>query len=124
MVTLSELRYFFYVGVAFIIVIDNFYTMKTIRSNIICQLSSLFAMKERKSAIRRIFNCYFRVLTFKYVSNRVAGNCHTSYRYCCPSLLTVLQLSVLRLTLTVRTHSPTDDHNFPERLQRKSAVTR
>jgi hypothetical protein len=67
--------------------------MKIIHFKIICQLSSLFAMEERNSALRSIYKRHLRVLVFEYFSNRVA-TCHMRNRYYCPSLLTVRQLSL------------------------------
>jgi hypothetical protein len=52
--TVSELRRF-YIDVAFIIVIVDFYNVETIRFNIMYQPSSLFAMKERNSTLHIIF---------------------------------------------------------------------
>jgi hypothetical protein len=47
----------------------RFLQNETIHSNIICQLSSLFAMKERNSALPTIF------ATSEYFSNRVVATC-------------------------------------------------
>jgi hypothetical protein len=74
--------------------------METIDLNTICHLNSVCAMKERNSALRSMFSRHFRVLLFEYFPNRVARTSHTCYSYCCPSLLTVLQLSVLHILLT------------------------
>jgi hypothetical protein len=52
-----------------------FYEMEVIGFDIICQLSSVFAMKERNSALCSVFNCHFTVLLFEYFSNRVMGSC-------------------------------------------------
>jgi hypothetical protein len=115
----SELRQF-YVPVAFNVIAD-FYEMETINFNIIYQLRFLFAMRKRNTAFRSIFNRRFRVHALEYYSNRVEGTWQTSYRYYCPSLLTVHQLSVL--SRTPSTEFPSHDHNNTQRNHRKSAVT-
>jgi hypothetical protein len=53
-----------YVGVVFIIVIVNFYKMETIRFNIICQMSFVFAIEHNHFPLPIIFNDHFGVLTF------------------------------------------------------------
>jgi hypothetical protein len=44
----------FYIGVVCIVMVD-FYKIETVRFNITCQLSSLFAAKERNSPLHTIF---------------------------------------------------------------------
>jgi hypothetical protein len=51
--SVSELRRFYF-DVSFIIVILDFYEVKTICFNI-CQVSSLFAIKERNTALRKFY---------------------------------------------------------------------
>jgi hypothetical protein len=65
-----------------------------------------------------VSSLHFRLLLSENFSNCVVGTC---YRYYCPSLLSVLQLSVLPLTIS--TEFPTNHHSNTERHQRKSAVT-
>jgi hypothetical protein len=112
--------YVFFIGVAFIIVTVDFYKVETIRFNIICQLSSLFAIKERNSALCSIFNHCFVVLLL--VPFCVVGSGQTCYRYC-PNLLSALELSVLSRTLTASTESRLNGGNYKEEHQFKSVVT-
>jgi hypothetical protein len=78
-----------YVCVAFTIVIVNFYKMGTIRFDIICRQTSLAAMEQR------IVLCYIFQSLLEYFYNCVVGPCQSCRRYSSPSLLAVLQLSVL-----------------------------
>jgi hypothetical protein len=63
----------FYVDVVFVIV--DVQKTETVRFNIICQLSSIFAMKERHSSDCSIFSRHFKQLLFEYFSDRVVGTC-------------------------------------------------
>jgi hypothetical protein len=53
-------------GFAFIVVNADFYYIEIIRFKIICQLNSLFTIKQRNSVLRSISNRHFRVFLFEY----------------------------------------------------------
>jgi hypothetical protein len=113
----SELRRFNF-GVAFIIVIVDFYKIETIRSNVLCQMSFLFAVEERNSALRNIFviSQYSFLSTFLIVWwGLIRLNPPPPSNW--PSLLTVL------VPRTLSTQSPSNDHNNTERHERKSVLT-
>jgi hypothetical protein len=68
--------------------------------HIICQLSSLFAIRKKVLTFVACFNRHFEVLPFQYFTDRVLETCYTCYRYYSSSMLTEHLLSVLAQTLS------------------------
>lgn len=60
------IKFFFDFDFAFIVVNVDFYYIEIIRFKIICQLNSLFTIKQRNSVLRCISNRHFRVFLFEY----------------------------------------------------------
>jgi hypothetical protein len=84
--TVSELRLCCF-GFLFITVIVAFYEMESIRFNVTCQPISLFAMNERNSASRSIFNnkikySFFRTFTIVWWGHVRRGVTATTLRAC------------------------------------------
>jgi hypothetical protein len=91
----------------------SFYKIEIILFNIICQQSSLSAIKERNSESRSAFKSPHQSTTFLSTTFLIVlGTCHTYYRYYCPNLLTVLQLCVLPLIARNPLQTIKTNHNI------------